>query len=391
MTFTPRPFDPRLAAVLAEDGFGADLFHARRHQCCELVDAYTAARAAEVLHDLHLFDLLATPQPFDVLLQHAGTPAFRGALRWLLAWLVECQVLRTGPTSDSYRRASSPPALDAIALRDAALTLDPGFAPAFDLVDTTAASYPKVARGDTTGERALFHRIALWEGYFSNANDYYALNNRVSARVAADDLPGHPFRILELGAGLGSATTALFEELRRRDRLGDVAAYHATEPVPFFRRRAERALTADWPAMPYHAAALDVDGTDWRAQAGTDAPFDLVWGVNVLHLARDLDATLTHARTALGPGGVLVIGEGIRPMVGRPVAAEFPFQLLESFSAVRLHPQTRPEPGFLTAEHWLAAFERAGFADVRLRPDVRRLRAIHPTFYAAAVCGRRTA
>lgn len=389
MSFTPRPFDPRLVAILAADGFGADLFHARRHTCCELVDAYVAARAVEVLGALGLTERLASPQSFDALLQPAGTATFRGALRWLLAWLVERGFLVRGTAPDTYQGAPNPPALDATTLRDEALALDPSFAPAFDLADVTAAAYPKVARGEITGERALFHRIALWVAYFSNANDYYALNNRVTARVAADGLPSGSLRILELGAGLGSATTALYEELQRRNRLGDVVAYHATEPVPFFRRRAERTLTTDWPGVPYRSTVLDIDAADWRAQAGSDDPFDLVWGVNVLHLARDLDATLAHARAALAPGGVLVVGEGIRPAVGHPVAAEFPFQLLESFSAVQLDPVARPEPGFLTAEHWLAAFDRGGFTDVQLRPDVRRLREIHSTFYAAAVSGRR--
>src|SRR5262249_39659838 len=119
------------------------------------------------------------------------------------------------------------------------------------------------------------------------------------------------------------------------------------------------------------------------------ASVDLVWGVNVFHLAHDLVAVLREAHTALAPGGWLVVGEGIRPAPGVPVGAEFPFQLLESFTAVRLDPIPGPEPGFLTAEPWLAAFERAGFVDVALVPDVIRLRALYPGFFAAAICGRR--
>jgi hypothetical protein len=72
-----------------------------------------------------------------------------------------------------------------------------------------------------------------------------------------------------------------------------------------------------------------------------------------------------------------------------PVAAELPFQLLESFADVETHPETRPSAGFLTAETWLAAFRRAGFADVALVPDAIRLRALVPAFLAAAVVGRR--
>ena len=216
----------------------------------------------------------------------------------------------------------------------------------------------------------------------------YALNNLLTAHVAVARFPVAPTRILELGAGLGSATEALLHELRTRGGLDQLTAYHATEPVPFFRRRAERTLKADWPGVPLTSISLDIS-QPWREQAGCPTQVDLVWAVNVFHLAYDLDATLHHAHDVLAPGGWLVLGEGIRPHVGRPVAAEFPFQLLGSFTSVHLDPTTRPEPGFLTAVHWRAACERAGFVDVRLRPDVVRLRDVHPTFYAAAVCARR--
>src|SRR5207247_1981503 len=86
----------------------------------------------------------------------------------------------------------------------------------------------------------------------------------------------------------------------------------------------------------------------------------LVWGVNVFHLARDLDAVLAEARAALVPGGWLVIGEALRPRRGEPVGAELPFQLLATFTDVILDPATRATPGFLTAEEWLGA--RAGHA-----------------------------
>ena len=389
MAFEPTPFDPRLGAILAADGFGAELFSERRHICCELVDAYVAARAGDVLHALALTEPLAAGwQSVDALLTFAAVPGFRSQLRWLLDWLTLRGVLERRDDPVAYRSAMQPPALDAAALRDRALALDPSFAPAFTLADETALAYPKVARGEVTGERALFQRILLWESYFSNDHGYYALNNRVTAQVAAGVHAPGPAQVLELGAGLGSASTALLQALQARGTLDRLAAYYATEPVPFFRRRAERALTAVWPGVPLHSSALDIN-QPWDTQPSCPPAVDLVWGVNVFHLAHDLDAALAEAFNHLVPGGWLVLGEGIRPHVGQPVAAEFPFQLLSSFTTIRLDPQTRPEPGFLTGEHWLAALARAGFVDVRLVPDVLRLRAIHPTFYAAAVCGRR--
>jgi SAM-dependent methyltransferase len=161
-----------------------------------------------------------------------------------------------------------------------------------------------------------------------------------------------------------------------------------TEPVPFFRRRAERTLAAASPVVPLTFAALDLN-QPWASQGIVPCGADLVWGVNVFHLARDLEVVLGEAYTALAPGGWLVIGEGLRPEAARPVGAELPFQVLESFIDVRLDPERRPTHGFLTAEHWTAALERAGFAPVEIVPDAVRLRALYPGFLAAAVCGRR--
>jgi SAM-dependent methyltransferase len=161
-----------------------------------------------------------------------------------------------------------------------------------------------------------------------------------------------------------------------------------TEPVPFFRRRAERTLRAAHPRAPLAFAALDVN-RPWAAQGAAPGSAHLVWGVNVFHLARDLDAVLAQARATLAPGGWLVVGEGLRPRRGEPVDAELPFRLLASFTDVVLDPATRATPGFLTAEEWLAALARAGFTGLEIVPDAVRLRAYHAGMWAAAVCGRR--
>jgi SAM-dependent methyltransferase len=376
------PPDPRVYDVLAEAGFGADLFNPRQHRSCGLVDRYAVAHAAGLLRTLELEPLLTTPQGLEALVAARGFAApFRRQLAWLLRFLAHAGVL--AEDGGRYRLVGTPPAtLDE--LRAAVLDTDASYAPALALLDEAAAIYPRVARGETSGERALFLRARLWADYFDNANGYYGLTNRVAARAAAARVPPRG-RVLELGAGLGSATGALLAEVGDVSTLG---AYDVTEPVPFFRRRAERTLAAAHPGAPLAFGALDVNAP-WTAQGAAPGGHELVYGVNVMHLARDLGAALGEARGALAPGGWLVLGEGIRPGPDVPVAAELPFQLLESFADVETHPETRPSAGFLTAETWLAAFRRAGFADVALVPDAIRLRALVPAFLAAAVVGRR--
>ena len=378
-TSTP---DPRVYELLAAAGLGQDLFNPRQHRCCELVDRYALAHAGVLLHALEVHALLGDPQSVDALLQARGFAApFRRPLAWLCRYLVHEGVLAADGAR--YRLQRTPPGPELGEIRAAVLGTDPSYAPALALLDEAAAIYPRVARGETSGERALFLRARLWADYFDNTNGYYGLTNRVAARAAAARLP-RSARVLEIGAGLGSATRALLEEPAVAGALG---AYRVTEPVPFFRRRAERTLAAAHPSVPLAFGELDVN-QPWNVQ-GIAAEHDLVWGVNVMHLARDLDGALREARSSLAPGGFLVLGEGLRPGPEIPVAAELPFQLLESFADVETHPETRPTAGFLTAEAWLAALGRAGFVDIALVPDAIRLRTLVPAFLAAAVVGRR--
>jgi SAM-dependent methyltransferase len=386
MPFSSSPLDPGVHAILAEAGLDEALFNPRQHSSCELVEHYVLLLAIELIDRLELGALLARPASVDELLAARGfVPAFGVPLRWLLERLAAAGlVTRDG---GRYQLSAPLPATDTATLRAEGLAAAPSYGPVFALLDETAAAYPAVARGQTRGEEVLFRKAALWFAYFSNANTYYALNNRVSAKGAARRLPSAEAVVLEVGAGLGSASEALLEELRDAGRIPTLSTYLVTEPVPLFRRRAQRLLEAAHPGVPLLFSALDIN-RPWSEQGIRPASAHLVWGVNVFHLARDLAAVLGEARAALVPGGWVVIGEGVRPFRGAPVGAEFPFQILESYVDVELDPETRSSHGFLTAEEWLAALARAGFGELAVVPDAIRLRALYPGFLTAAICGR---
>jgi SAM-dependent methyltransferase len=111
----------------------------------------------------------------------------------------------------------------------------------------------------------------------------------------------------------------------------------------------------------------------------------VVYAVNTLHVAHDLGSTLGEVFGALEPGGRLIVSECVRPFPGQPIYAEFVFNLMEAFRAPRLHPDYRPNGGFLTPEQWSRAVAAAGFRDVRFLPDIPGLRDEFPSFYVAAI------
>jgi SAM-dependent methyltransferase len=383
------PPDPRAYEILAEAGLGADLFNPRQHASCVLVERYALQVTLAVAESLGVLALLDAPRSATDLCAALGfAPSFSRPLRWLLDRLRLAGFLaRDG---DAYRVIAPPPSpVPLERLRAEGLAHDASYAPAYELLDVVASLYPRVARGEVQAERALFFRVGLWVSYFSNTNGYYALSNRVAARAAVARLPSDGGTVLEVGAGLGSAAEAFVDELRTAGRLADVTAYRMTEPVPIFRRRAQRALETAWPDGRLTIGELDVN-RPWAEQGIDDGSSALVWGVNVFHLAKRLDDVLSEARAALAADGWLIVGEGVRPSPDDPVDAELPFQLLDSFHDVVLDPSTRPTAGFLTADAWEAALRRAGFSHIEVVPEVHRLRRHYPGFLAAAFCARRS-
>jgi SAM-dependent methyltransferase len=389
-------FDPGLRPFGLEPWLGElgelpdSLFDQTLYACCELADRYATDLALEIVRALELEpDLERDATVGEMLERHAFQLHFRPALVALLdrlAWHGEIE--RSG---EPARYASLRPlrGSDRATLRELGLALDPKMAVALDLLEAAASVYGEVARGEAGGEQLLLApgRIPLWLGYFANDNPVYALSNRIAARVAANRLPpGGGLRILEVGAGAGSATTALLVELEHRGRLGDLALYDATEPSVFFRRRGERELRARFPSVPFVFRGLDLD-LPFSEQEGAGG-YDLVFGVNVVHVARDLGASLAALRNALVPGGWLIAGECLRLFPGQPVAADLVFQLFRGFTGVQVD-AVRPNHGFLEPRHWRGALVAAGFTEETIVPDVEGLRDRYPRFFAGALCGRR--
>jgi SAM-dependent methyltransferase len=367
------------------------LFDDRFVRSCELFEEYVARLSLQVVRNTGI----------DVAALEAGTPAEIAAragldpvrapvtVGWLLGTLAAGGAAVRGGDG-RYTVLAALPDLDPREVADAQERHDPSSLASYRMADLAAASYPAVLRGEAGGEEALFapDRIGAWFEYFSNDNLIYAISNRIGALAAERALHGDGGQVLELGGGLGSGTMALFERLTESGRLFAIRSYRFTEIAPSFLRRGQRRLAGLFPRAPLSFGRLDMDRP--FAEAGVeDGAFALVYGVNTLHVARDLELTLAEARRALAPGGALVLSECVRPFPGRPVYVEFLFNLLEAFRAPKLVEPWRPNGGFLTPEQWTMALEACGFRDVTVYPDIARLREVCPSFVVAAISAMR--
>jgi len=314
-------------------------------------------------------------------------------LDWILRQLAVRQVVERPPGDgpERFRLAGPLPDLAPAPVREAQRDHDPGWLPSYVLAETVARDYPAFLRGAMAGEQILFSpaRFRLWLEYFSNDNGLYAVNNRVGA-IAVETWMPRPGVILELGGGLGSGALAVLQRFADAGRLADIEAYWFTELVPVFLNRGQRAVLARFPEQPVlRFTELDMN-RPFAEQGVAPGSLTVVYAVNTLHVAHDLGFTLGEVFAALEPGGRLIISECVRPRPRQPVYAEFVFNLMETFRAPRLHPDYRPNGGFLTPEQWRAA-AAAGFRDVQFLPDIPALRDEFPSFYVAAIGATRPA
>ena len=385
--------DPRLAECLK--AFPPAIFSERLYQSIELMERYSIERAVRLLGELNLTEQLGRWRSADELCSLLNfQPRFSLALNWILTRLVEtgCIDVQNDGGSRSYRLRNTPWQPDLNHFRALALNIDPGNAATLDLLEHAASLYGIVATDQKSGDQNLLgpQGVPLWLNYFDNNNLTYAVNNWVGGAAAADRLSSGPtLRVLEIGAGTGSATEILLRLFGERDLLPRLDRYVVTEPNAYFRRCNQRKLAAEYPKLPLEWATLDLD-LPWSDQGITPGAFDVVYAVNVMHISKNLLFSLNEARLALAAGGWLVIGECVRPFDNQPMYPELMFQILDSFTDVETDPDIRPNPGFLTAEQWRRAFSRAGFPRTEIAPDVERIREIYPHFFTAAICGQNT-
>lgn len=362
---------------------------------CELLEEYVARLAAAVFRSTGLERSCAEAVTVEEAVAGAGlVPGIaRVPAAWLLAMLAaRGRVSRIHSPGGvvRYRALQSAPVLDADKVLFEQTELDSSCLPSYRIAALAAERYPAVLRGEITGEQALFdpEGISAWLRYFSNGNPLYAVTNAIGAIAAERALPPGGGVVLELGGGFGSGAEALLARLEATGRSAEVSSYRLTELVAMFLRRTDKTLRARFPGYPLAFGVLDINRP--FAEGGV-APGSvaLVYGVNVVHVAHDLAATLREVRAALAPRGALVLAECVRPFPGQPIYVEFAFNLLGTFRDAVLVPDWRPNGGFLTPEQWAAALESSGFTDIRVFPDIAAIRQDIPQFVVAAISARR--
>ncbi|MGE6228898.1 class I SAM-dependent methyltransferase [Paenibacillus chitinolyticus] len=336
------------------------LFNETYHAAYEYVSDFTAFTLLNAMKAEGI-DLNGPVRESRLLSQIACSEENRPLLNWALHFLEQQEFVRktTGPGGAAvlaltakgrdWRNSGNPfPAVHV--------------APSLKLIEYTGTFWLGAIRGEVQPQHRLFNRegIALWEVYFHNAHDLYAVHNQWAAEELAERIPAESCTILELGTGFGSATRALLTEIRLRSKF--VEEYTVSDASKLLAAKAGRMLEGELPPHKLRQLTLDIN----EVKSGGET-YDFIYAVNVMHCAEDLALSLDALRRLLKPGGTIVLSECVREHYRSRLHQEFIFSLLPDFKPVGEADGDASCFGFLRPEDWWEVMQAAGFRDIRVK------------------------
>lgn len=298
------------------------------------------------------------PESLDRLMGRVGAvDEARYLVHAVLDILTETSFARR--TDSGWKRCGQWPLDRSRGTHDRACQACPAASPTFELIERCRAAATGFVTGRTRGLAAIFPRgdLTLWERLHNEDRVMSIYADLAASALHAAVRPG--MRVLEVGGGVGSVLARCASPLEA----AGIGEYWFTDVGRTF-VEAARDRHKDIPWLRF--AQLDVDRRV-EQQGFQPESFDVVVGVNVAHVARDLGYSLRELRGALRPGGRLILGEGSPPNKHDRWRLDIVFAFLRGWWDVAVD-SLRPRAGFMLPSEWGRALTACGYDPVSLIP-----------------------
>ena len=234
----------------------------------------------------------------------------------------------------------------------------PAMAPRLDLLWTCLENLGPILRGQVAATEVVFPEGAhtLVEGFYRGNPVADAFNRMVATAVRSFVANcGEPVRLLELGAGTGSTSVAIFEALVEH---GDAVHYTYTDLSPGFTHHGSKTFGGALPSMDFTVLDLERPLEEQGFAPGT---YDLVLATNVVHATRDVRRSLARAKALLRRGGVLLLNE----VTAVETILTLTFGTLEGWWRFDDAAERLPNSPLLDVAGWQRVLQAEGFVGVQ--------------------------
>ncbi|BBB92140.1 MAG TPA: non-ribosomal peptide synthetase [Methylomusa anaerophila] len=182
-----------------------------------------------------------------------------------------------------------------------------------------------------------------------------SIAGKIMETVVQNPSGAGPVRVLEIGARCGNLTKSLLSLLTP-----DEAIYTCTDHSAFFTNTAKNKFK-NYSFVQYQVLDMDQDP---QIQGYEAHSYDVIIAANSLHRARNIETTLTHMRSLLAPGGLLLLLEMTRNSRLQQISTGF---LEEGFTRFEDERQEEHSP-LLSVEKWQNILQSRNFAEVAIFP-----------------------
>jgi len=287
-------------------------------------------------------------------------------LTWMLKYLAQMGYIQS--RHSAYKMTLAMPDIETKETIIQIMGLIPSADIFIKLVDHIKMNIDSFLLGKKNGGDILFAdktAAELWNDYFNNNfYGYSVLNYGVAYGITKWFSQTCGKSMLEIGSGTSGATIKVFQMMRDNNLLDSTDTIKLTDVISSMLYIGNQNIIKNIKNPPaYEQRILDIN-KEFRDQGFQEESFDIIYGVNVLHIAHDLGFSLKNLYNRLNKDGILVIAETTRPVESRALHHEIIFNLLETYYSVKLDPEMRPTHGFLTKDIWIRNFEKAGLRNI---------------------------
>lgn len=376
-----------------EEWYLNDLINEKIKKSWKLCDLFLLTNLDRILKTTGIFDLLQTKISLNSIISKLG---YDNKVFFSVKWIFDrlsldgyIDIYEISENEVLYCHTGKEYIKEPQVIYEEALKIAPLTKSTFELIKIVSSNYPLYLQGKKTGVDILFNEESInVMNEFYCINEFYAVHNIGGAKILNYDVDARDNpTILEIGGGMGGGTKQFILQRIAAEKPLDNFNYIFTEVANKLLRATKKEisqLTDKQINIDYRKFDFN---TDFTLQGYEKNSIDVIWGVNALHVAKDLKNSIKLMYDLLKPGGSLIISETVRADGNPMVQQEFILNTLDSYWDVELDKEIRPQYGFMHWKNWLRAFELAGFSKFETIPDMSSVEKEYDNCYVSIIRG----